>query len=42
VGEQRIEARACVLASGGFESNREWLRQAWGVNERGDGRPTSS
>ncbi len=27
---QSFEARACVLASGGFESNREWLRQAWG------------
>ena len=33
---ERIEARACVLASGGFESNREWLREAWGVNERGE------
>ena len=30
VGEQRIEARACVVANGGFESNREWLREAWG------------
>lgn len=30
VGQERIEARACVVASGGFESNREWLRQAWG------------
>lgn len=29
-GDERIEARACVVASGGFESNREWLRQAWG------------
>ncbi|MBL8350977.1 MAG: FAD-dependent tricarballylate dehydrogenase TcuA [Burkholderiaceae bacterium] len=36
VGDERIEARACVLASGGFESNREWLREAWGVNERGE------
>ncbi|RQR32220.1 MULTISPECIES: FAD-dependent tricarballylate dehydrogenase TcuA [unclassified Burkholderia] len=27
---ERIEARACVLAAGGFESNREWLREAWG------------
>jgi tricarballylate dehydrogenase len=36
VGRERIEARACVLASGGFESNREWLREAWGVNERGE------
>ena len=36
VGKERIEARACVLAAGGFESNREWLREAWGVNERGE------
>jgi tricarballylate dehydrogenase len=33
---ERIVARACVLAAGGFESNREWLREAWGVNERGE------
>lgn len=32
----RIEARACVLASGGFESNREWLREAWGQNAGGE------
>jgi len=25
-----------VLAAGGFESNREWLREAWGQNERGE------
>jgi tricarballylate dehydrogenase len=30
IGDERIEARACVVASGGFESNREWLREAWG------------
>jgi len=36
VGAERIEARACVLAAGGFESNREWLREAWGQNERGE------
>jgi tricarballylate dehydrogenase len=36
VGEERIEAKACVLAAGGFESNREWLREAWGQNERGE------
>lgn len=36
VGNERIAARACVLAAGGFESNREWLREAWGVNERGE------
>jgi tricarballylate dehydrogenase len=33
---ERIEARACVLAAGGFESNLEWLREAWGQNERGE------
>ena len=31
-----ITAGSCVVASGGFESNREWLRQAWGQNERGE------
>jgi len=36
VGEERIEARACVLAAGGFESNREWLREAWGQNADGE------
>jgi tricarballylate dehydrogenase len=36
IGHERIEARACVLAAGGFESNREWLREAWGQNERGE------
>ena len=36
IGQQRIEARACVLAAGGFESNREWVREAWGQNERGE------
>ena len=35
-GQERIEARACVLAAGGFESNREWVREAWGMNERGE------
>ncbi|UIN23777.1 FAD-dependent tricarballylate dehydrogenase TcuA [Herbaspirillum frisingense] len=35
-GRQRFTARTCVLAAGGFESNREWLRQAWGQNERGE------
>ncbi len=33
---ERIEARACVLAAGGFESNREWLREAWGQNALGE------
>jgi tricarballylate dehydrogenase len=35
-GGERFEARACVVASGGFESNREWLREAWGCNARGE------
>jgi len=35
-GSQRFAARSCVLAAGGFESNREWLREAWGQNERGE------
>ncbi|MFN7197907.1 MAG: FAD-dependent tricarballylate dehydrogenase TcuA, partial [Hylemonella sp.] len=33
---ERIAARACVLAAGGFESNRAWLREAWGQNARGE------
>ena len=36
VGGERVEARSCVLACGGFESNRDWLREAWGCNERGE------
>jgi tricarballylate dehydrogenase len=36
VGNERIEARACVLAAGGFESDRTWLREAWGRDERGE------
>lgn len=36
VGEERIAARACVLAAGGFESNRDWMRQAWGQNAWGE------
>jgi tricarballylate dehydrogenase len=36
VRRERIEARSAVLAAGGFESNREWLRQAWGQNERSE------
>jgi tricarballylate dehydrogenase len=35
-GPERITAKSCVLAAGGFESNREWLREAWGQNERGE------
>ncbi|MBU6269940.1 MAG: FAD-dependent tricarballylate dehydrogenase TcuA [Betaproteobacteria bacterium] len=29
-GGEPITARACVIASGGFESNLDWLREAWG------------
>jgi tricarballylate dehydrogenase len=36
IGDERITARTCVLAAGGFESNREWLREAWGQNARGE------
>ena len=33
---ERLTAKTCVLAAGGFESNRDWLREAWGQNERGE------
>ena len=36
IGAERLTAAVCVVASGGFESNREWLREAWGRNERGE------
>ncbi len=36
LASERIEAKTCVLACGGFESNREWVREAWGQNERGE------
>lgn len=32
----RFEAKACVLAAGGFESNLNWLKEAWGQNEEGE------
>ena len=35
-GTERLGASSCVLAAGGFESNRDWLREAWGQNERGE------
>jgi tricarballylate dehydrogenase len=35
-GHERIEAKACVVASGGFESNLPWLREAWGQNAFGE------
>jgi tricarballylate dehydrogenase len=36
VGKERIEAKSCVLAAGGFESNLEWLKEAWGKNAQGE------
>ena len=30
IGDERITARSCVIASGGFESNIPWMRDAWG------------
>ena len=33
---ERLQARACVLACGGFESNLAWQREAWGRSERGE------
>lgn len=36
VGDKRYPGNACVLGCGGFESDREWLREAWGQNERGE------
>jgi tricarballylate dehydrogenase len=36
IGAERIEAKACVLAAGGFESNLAWMREAWGQNEQGE------
>ena len=30
IGDERITARSCVVASGGFESNIPWMRDAWG------------
>ena len=36
LGDERIEGRACVLASGGFESNIAWQREAWGQNRWGE------
>ena len=36
IGGERVAAKSCVLACGGFESNLEWMREAWGRNERGE------
>ncbi|CCG18711.1 precorrin 3b synthase CobZ [Taylorella equigenitalis 14/56] len=32
--ERKLKAKAYVIASGGFESNREWLEEAWGPAAR--------
>jgi tricarballylate dehydrogenase len=36
IGDERIDAKTCVVASGGFESNLAALRDAWGTNEWGE------
>jgi tricarballylate dehydrogenase len=36
IGAERIAAKACVVASGGFESDIAWQREAWGQNEWGE------
>ena len=36
VGDKRYAGKACVLGCGGFESDRKWLREAWGQNELGE------
>jgi len=33
---ERISAKACVMAAGGFESNIPWLKEAWGQNAQGE------
>ena len=33
-GEQSIRGRACVIASGGFQSDVDWLAEAWGPAAR--------
>jgi len=36
IGAERIAAKACVVASGGFESDIAWQREAWGQNQWGE------
>ena len=36
IRHERFEARSCVLAAGGFESNIPWMREAWGRNADGE------
>jgi tricarballylate dehydrogenase len=33
---ETIFAKTCVVASGGFESNIPWMREAWGQNSEGE------
>ncbi len=33
---ERITAKTCIVASGGFESNIAWQREAWGQNALGE------
>lgn len=37
-----FKAKSCVLAAGGFESNLEWLREAWGKMKTANGLPIIS
>ena len=34
--QERISAKTCIVASGGFESNIAWQREAWGQNALGE------
>jgi tricarballylate dehydrogenase len=34
--QERLTAKTCIVASGGFESNIAWQREAWGQNEFGE------
>ena len=36
VVQERITATTCIVASGGFESNIAWQREAWGQNAFGE------
>jgi tricarballylate dehydrogenase len=33
---ETVTAKTCVIASGGFESNIAWMREAWGQNADGE------
>ena len=41
-GAERFAARACVLASGGFESNYDWCAKPGAATSAASGRPTTS